>query len=389
MIAPMVSLGDLLSLERRPVKVLPDAQYTEIGVYSFGRGIFHKQPRSGLQVGDKDLYLIKNGDFILQITFAWEGAVALASAAEDGLFGSVRFPAFRVDESRCFPSYLVTYFRTPSGREQLSRISPGSAGRNRVLSLKRIPEVMVPLPPLDAQRRIVARIEELAAKIEEARGLRREAVAQTLLVAASVMLRLFSGPELAESRRMADVLDFRYELVHPGDGTTGPLRFVGLQHIEASTGKRKGEDHILAQELDGRKFRFSPGEIVYGYLRPYLNKVWIADCEGICSVDQYVLRPRLPLVDTSYLAYFMRSPLFVEQANSLTNNLLLPRLRSGLLASIRVPVPSLGRQREIVGQLDTFVAALESVKQLQAETAAELDALLPSVLDRAFKGELV
>jgi type I restriction enzyme, S subunit len=100
---PRVSLGELLTLERRPVRVEPDGAYAEIGIYCFGRGIFHKQPRSGLEVGDKQLYLIKDGELILQITFAWEGAVALASAAEDGMYGSTRFPTYRVNANRCYP----------------------------------------------------------------------------------------------------------------------------------------------------------------------------------------------------------------------------------------------------------------------------------------------
>src|SRR5579863_1901521 len=170
---PKVSLGELLKLERRPVDVVPDGQYAEIGTYSYGRGIFHKQPRTGLEVGDKKLFAIRDGDFILQITFAWEGAVALASASQNGMYGSVRFLTFRVNE-KCYPPYLVNYFRTAEGVDQLVKISPGSAGRNRVLSVKRIPEIFVPLPPLDEQRRIVSRIEELAAKVEEAQGIRRQ-----------------------------------------------------------------------------------------------------------------------------------------------------------------------------------------------------------------------
>jgi len=109
---PRVSLGELLRLERRRVTVEPDKQYPEIGIYCFGRGIFHKTPRSGLEVGDKDLFLLKEGDFILQVTFAWEGAIAIVSAVEDGMYGSTRYPTFRVDESRCVPLFLLNYFKT-------------------------------------------------------------------------------------------------------------------------------------------------------------------------------------------------------------------------------------------------------------------------------------
>jgi type I restriction enzyme S subunit len=156
---PLVCLGDLLRLERRPVKVEPERLYQEIGIYCFGRGIFHKSPRTGLEVGDKALFGLKTGDIILQITFAWEGAVAVVSPAEEGMFGSTRYRIFRVDQTRCLPQFLVHYFKTEEGLRQLIKISPGSAGRNRVLSIKRIPEVLIPLPPLDEQKRIVERID--------------------------------------------------------------------------------------------------------------------------------------------------------------------------------------------------------------------------------------
>jgi type I restriction enzyme, S subunit len=172
---PRASLGELLRLERRPVKVTPDEQYQEIGIYCFGRGIFHKTPRTGFEVGDKSLFVLREGDFILQVTFAWEGAVAIVSAAEDGMYGSTRYPTFRVDEGRCVPLFLLNYFKTEEGLRQLVKICPGSAGRNRVLSIRRIPEVLVPLPPLAEQRRAVARIEEIAAQIHEARALRQQA----------------------------------------------------------------------------------------------------------------------------------------------------------------------------------------------------------------------
>ena len=172
---PTVSLGELLRLERRRVQVEPEKLYQEIGIYCFGRGIFHKTPRTGFEVGEKDLFLMKQGDFILQVTFAWEGAIAIVSAAEDGMYGSTRYPTFRVDESRCVPQFLLNYFKTEQGRQQLVKICPGSAGRNRVLSIKRIPEVLVPLPPLAEQRRVVARIEALAAQIHEANTLRHQA----------------------------------------------------------------------------------------------------------------------------------------------------------------------------------------------------------------------
>jgi hypothetical protein len=67
-----VPFDEIAKLERRHAVVLPEEKYAEIGTYSYGKGIFHKPPRTGLEVGDKELYMIRNGDFILQITFAWK-----------------------------------------------------------------------------------------------------------------------------------------------------------------------------------------------------------------------------------------------------------------------------------------------------------------------------
>jgi type I restriction enzyme, S subunit len=66
----------------------------------------------------------------------------------------------------------------------------------------------------------------------------------------------------------------------------------------------------------------------------------------------------------------------------------VPQINKGDIAPLEIPVPPLAEQRRIVAELDTLQAEVDALKRLQAETAAELDALLPALLDRAFKGEL-
>jgi type I restriction enzyme S subunit len=272
-------------------------------------------------------------------------------------------------------------------RKLLLSIAPGSAIPN--ISKPVIENLKILLPPIAEQRRIVARVEELAGKVEEARGLRSTALEEAAIAARTVPSHLINSIESGfPTYSIGHLVNFRNDLIRPIDGKSGALRFIGLQHIESHTGKRIGEDRLLAEELTGRKFKFSPGEVVYGYLRPYLNKVWIADCDGVCSVDQYVIQPNSELVDTNYLVHFMRSQTFLNQAIELTHNLMLPRLRTALLESIMIPLPPLPEQSRIVAYLDDLQAKVDGLKQLQTETEAELNALLPSILDKAFKGEL-
>ncbi|QWG12800.1 restriction endonuclease subunit S [Bradyrhizobium sediminis] len=159
------------------------------------------------------------------------------------------------------------------------------------------------------------------------------------------------GPRLDRTCPLGDLLDFRNDIVHPEDNPTGSSIFVGLEHIERDTGVRIGSERINLNEMTGRRARFRAGDIVYGYLRPYLNKVWIAEFDGICSVDQYVFVVR-PGVDRNYVARFLRSAEFLKTAPIRSAPGQLPRIRSGEIAATPIPLPPLDEQRRIAAVLD-------------------------------------
>jgi type I restriction enzyme S subunit len=387
---PRVGLGNLLRLERRRVTVRPDEQYQEIGIYCFGRGIFHKTPRTGFEVGDKDLFLMKEGDFILQVTFAWEGAIAIVSAAEDGMYGSTRYPTFRVDESRSVPQFLLNYFKTEEGLQQLVKICPGSAGRNRVLSIKRIPEVLVPLPPLAEQRRLVARIEELSAQIHKASTLRQQAAdeAEALLVAMAHRADLDSNTKERagwKRTRLSEVVQLVDDLhkVHPESSypNLGIYSFGrGLFHkppIEGLATSAKVLRRVKAgQFIYSRLFAF---EGAYGRVT--------SDFDGVFVSQEYPTFDCSPQkVRAEFLAAYFK-PAHVWKTVAAGSKGLgdrRQRVQPEQVLAHELWLPPVAWQDRLV----EVQAEVDALKHLQAETAAELDALLPSVLDRAFTGQL-
>ncbi|WP_339029053.1 hypothetical protein WI604_30850 [Bradyrhizobium symbiodeficiens] len=157
---------------------------------------------------------------------------------------------------------------------------------------------------------------------------------------------LGNEPLVGRTCQLRELLDFRNEIVHPKDRPTGPSIFVGLEHIERDTGVRIGAERIDLSELTGRRARFQAGDIVYGYLRPYLNKVWIAEFDGICSVDQYVFTVR-PGVDRDYVARFLRSDQFLRTAPINAAPGQLPRIRSGEIGATQIVLPDLAEQQRI------------------------------------------
>jgi type I restriction enzyme S subunit len=380
---PTVSLGELLRLERRPVKVDPSKLYQEIGIYCFGRGIFHKAPRTGIEVGDKDLFSMKEADFILQVTFAWEGAIAIVSAAEDGMYGSTRYPTFRVDESRCVPHFLLNYFKTPEGLQQLIKICPGSAGRNRVLSIKRISEVLVPLPPLVEQRRVVARIEDLASRIQDARSLRDQAAEEAeAFMTASISAHF-------------EKLGKRLPL-----GETGACRIICGQHLNPEDQAESGTPYMTGPADFGERIakpsRFArivrataePGDVLLTVKGAGVGKVNLA-APKTCAIGRqlYALRPDRELMDQTFLYYTLQNGLLhFRDAMTATT---VPGIGRKEVEALQISLPPLPEQCRIVSELDALQGEVGALKRLQAETAAELDALLPAVLSKAFAGQLI
>lgn len=168
-------LSEVLRPAVRAEVVTADSEYRLLGVRLDGGGPFLREVKLGTQLSATTLNRVAAGDFIYSRLFAWRGAFGVIPKALDGCYVSSEFPAFVVRDDRIDVEFLRLWFRLRSTLAVVEADCTGSTPltRNRFkehffLALE------VPLPPLDEQRRIVARIEEVAGKIEEARGLRKE-----------------------------------------------------------------------------------------------------------------------------------------------------------------------------------------------------------------------
>lgn len=149
--APFRPMSEVAPLVRRPVEVDPDGSYPELGVRSFGRGTFHKPVLSGVEVGSKKLFRIQEGDLLFNIVFAWEGAVAIGRPEDDQRVGSHRFLTCVPNPELMTGEFLHHYFLTFEGLQKLGDASPGGAGRNRTLGMRKLAAIEVPSPCMPIQ----------------------------------------------------------------------------------------------------------------------------------------------------------------------------------------------------------------------------------------------
>lgn len=191
-------IGDLIELQRRRIDVDPLGTYEEIGVRSFGQGLFHKEPVDGIALGNKRVFEVQPGDLIFSNVFAWEGAVALAGPAEAGRCGSHRFMTYTAKTEDVDLGYLRYYFMSEPGLAALGVASPGSAGRNRTLAIERLEGLEISLPDPVEQGRVVATLDAVHGRVEDIRrGLERGA----LLMGA---LQVVAGrrPDIGETEKL-------------------------------------------------------------------------------------------------------------------------------------------------------------------------------------------
>src|SRR6185295_17588048 len=132
-----------------------------------GKGIFHKNPVTGKERGNKRVFWVEPDLFILNIVFAWEQAVAKTTKYELGTIASHRFPMFRPKADLLKLDFLVLLFLTKRGKSLLELASPGGAGRNKTLGKDDFARTIVRLPSTTEQTKIAGFLSVVDNKIDQ------------------------------------------------------------------------------------------------------------------------------------------------------------------------------------------------------------------------------
>ncbi|WP_300974270.1 restriction endonuclease subunit S [Sphingomonas sp. LHG3406-1] len=182
--------------------------------------------------------------------------------------------------------------------------------------------------------------------------------------------------------RLGDLVERCPEKVLPSAG--GDLPFVGMDSIPSGEMRVTQTVPFASLRSAGNKFR--PADVLYGRLRPYLNKVWRADRHGACSGELLVLRAGHEL-DSDYLAYALHAHHFVHYAShAVTGD--RPRLDFAVMAEFPLPVPPLEVQRRIVARIDELFAEIDDGEAALARAREDLTTWRKALLKAAVTGEL-
>jgi type I restriction enzyme S subunit len=156
---------------------------------------------------------------------------------------------------------------------------------------------------------------------------------------------------------------------------------LDLEDIDGGAGKVIATATFAERSSLSTKASFQKGDVLYGKLRPYLNKVVIADRSGVCSTEIIPLRPQA-FVEAGYLRLFLRSPYFLRYAAAKNYGMKMPRLGTKDLELAQIPLPPLAEQKRIVAKVDELMALCDRLEAQQQEREAQARQLARASLAR-------
>ncbi|WP_026735661.1 restriction endonuclease subunit S [Fischerella sp. PCC 9605] len=392
-----VRFDKFLKRIERKITVDDSITYSCVGVRWYGMGAFVREQQLGMNIARKQQWVIKSGDIVYNKLFAWQGSFAIADKSVDGCIVSDKFPTYEADISLIDLKYLNYYFRTKELTQQAQNLSKGAAAISKLtLNPSQFWDLTIPLPSLEEQRRIVARVEELVGKIEEVRSLRQKALIETEALLAVESTKLLSKTLI--KGQLSDVL-----LEKPRNGWSARCdnmpEGTPILSLGAVTGfsyrqtefKRTSEPvsldaHYWLKPGDLLITRSNTPELV-GHAAIYNGSPYpciYPDLMMRLEIDEFK-------ANKQFVHHWLACTLVRDYIKSKAKGTSPTMKKISQEVVMNIPFPSdlsICEQRRIVAYLDELQTKVDKMKRLREEAIKELDALLPSILDKAFKGEL-
>lgn len=256
--------------------------------------------------------------------------------------------------------------------------------------------IQLNIPPLENQQAIVSKIEELFSELDKGIEDLKTAQQQLKTYRQSVLKWAFEGkltnenvkdgelPKGWSMAKMSTIIKLS-SLKHKPEIVEN-LFYIGLEHIEKHTGKLTSSVGI--EKITTIKNKFSVGDILYGKLRPNLNKVYLSKEEGVCSTDILVLKLEEKCI-AKYLHQIMISRPFVNEMSENTSGVNLPRVSTKFIMNYEVPLPPIEEQHRIVQEIESRLSVADKMEESITQSLLQAEALRQSILKKAFSGELV
>lgn len=342
---------------------------------------------------------VEAGDIVIAKMMPAGRAIICPSYEQQYVLSSdaVKFvPNSLVDNNFCCKGINSHFFQT--------LVQENTQGITRArTSIKKLKGYPFPLPPLSEQQRIVERIEELLAKLDEAKERLQEVADSFAVRKAAILHNAFTGELTKQWRRENGVRDESWEESNFGKFTVSQYGYTEKAHWEKVGPKFLRITDIQDNKVDWDEVPWCPideagmkqyavqiGDIMIARTGATTGKSYLI-CDDVEAVFASFLI-RLKVVDKNldynYLYGYMQSEDYWRQITDFSSGIAQPGVNANKLKQIKFKCPSLPEQHEIVRLIDDLLARERAAQQAAEQALASIDLMKKSILARAFRGEL-
>ena len=313
-------MGDIVNEYSDPMQT-PHDGYVRLGIRSHGKGTFYNYVKPGQELGTAQMHKVATDKLIVNITFAWEHAVAITDENDAEKLVSHRFPQFSLSEKIC-PKFLHYLILDGRFRHHLWLSSPGGAGRNRVLKIPEMLEYKMQIPSVDEQRQIAYTL----CRLDNLITLHQRKYDNLVNVKKAMLEKMFPKdgadvPEIRfkgfteawEQRKLGELSSsFEYGLNAASKEFDGKNKYIRITDIDDDSHDFNQKD-ITSPDIDlsnADNFKLREGDILFARTGASVGKTYIyKSSHGLVYYAGFLIRAR---IKEEY------NPEFVFQ-NTLTN----------------------------------------------------------------------
>lgn len=362
-----------------PVEVIPDNYYREIGIRSHGKGLFHKEPILGEELGNKRVFWIKENAFIVNIVFGWEQAVGKTTEKEIGMIASHRFPMYLPRDNKSSIDFLLYFFLTPKGKSLLELASPGGAGRNKTLGQKEFDNVKFYIPEILEQQKIASFLKELDTKIEQLKNKKhflekyKKGIVQKIF---SRQMRFTdedgnSFPDW-EEKKLGEIGNFQTssidKLYNENENEVLLVNYMNVyRHENINNETIKSYQKVTAKDSQIQSCNLKRGDILFTPSSETPSDIGhsvviFEDLEkAVFSYHLMRFRPKIE-IDILYSHYFCNIPSVLKQLSKLATGSTRFTISVKSFSNVEVSLPSLAEQSKIAHILMSIDEKIQIVK---------------------------
>ena len=402
---PMARIGSFLVKSRDIIEVQDDVEYKQVTLKINNGGVVPRNNGAtlvGSKIGTKRQHVIHAGQFIMSKIDARNGAYGIVPAELEGAIVTNDFPVFDVDTKKIIPQFLVLVSTTDKFVEFARKCSSGTTNRKRI-DIDAFLNQKIPLPSIEEQEVILEVYNE---KIKEADMLLQKAddIRQNKNIYLKKVLKFYynknerkgllnflhfvnvrrwdvpfySSQSKVESMYATTTLGncIEYYMI---DENKHSLRietyntpekqfhYIGMENVEKDTGILNSFQIVKGKSIKSQTVRIPKGFMIYGKLRPYLNKYWenIEDYDDIvCSSEFLCFLPKKEL-NKSFFKYIFSSYIIQEQIADSMTGARMPRIDESIFKNIVVPIPP----RSVQDSISTYLFERdEEISRLKYES---------------------